>query len=71
METRSSRGAPTAFELYRRGKRRTLTAIAAEAPCSLTHLSEIERGNRLPSEELQNRLAEILGVPPEVLFPDV
>jgi transcriptional regulator with XRE-family HTH domain len=71
VATRPSRGAPTAFELYRRGKRLTLTAIAAKTPCSLTHLSEIERGNRVPSEDLQIRLEAILGVPAEVLFPDV
>jgi len=46
---------------------RTLTALADATGYSLSHLSDLERGRRLPSPEAVRRIADALNVPMTVI----
>lgn len=53
----------------RRQARRTLRSVADEAGVTATHLSYVERGERLPSLEVLAELARALSLPISALLP--
>jgi len=60
-------GVWSALRLARTNSGRTLTGLADVTGYSLSHLSDLERGRRLPSPEAIRRLADALNVPMTML----
>lgn len=54
---------PTSLRLARKAHGLTQAALAATLGITREHLSRIELGGRIPSAELQARIAEHFGVP--------
>jgi len=53
----------------RKERKMTMTALAKAAGISIPFLFDIEKGNRNPSQKTLERIANVLGVPIEVLCP--
>lgn len=61
--TVTTHGVWDALRDARTSRGRTLTALAADTGYSLSHLSDLERGRRLPSPQAVRRIADALKVP--------
>ncbi|WP_335872125.1 helix-turn-helix domain-containing protein [Bacillus sp. 2205SS5-2] len=55
---------------FRKLKGYTQEGFAKELAVSVSVLGEVERGNRMPSQELLAKITEVLGIPYEELRPD-
>lgn len=61
---------PLTLTALRKSKAITKSELAAEAEVSLSYLSEIESGYKVPSEAIVRRLAAALYVNPHALVKD-
>lgn len=60
----------TTLREARRRKRMTQDALAAKSGVDQTHISSIEIGRRVPSDDVKERLAKALGMRPvRIAFP--
>ncbi|MEI5909523.1 helix-turn-helix transcriptional regulator [Bacillus spongiae] len=54
---------------FRKLKGYTQEGFAKELEVSVSAIGEVERGNRLPTRDLLEKIIEVLGVPEEELNP--
>lgn len=65
MEAQQSAG--RLLRELRQAQKRSLRATASELGLAASHLSRLERGERNPSPEMSQRIADYYGVPNEVI----